>query len=725
MNFKEQISECVRGEDAFCSSVCPFGFDIRDLAAKLGRGRIDGAYRIYRDAVLFPEIVSRLCPAPCALACPLKEHGGAIALPELERSLCAHAKSKKPPSYNIPEKGKKIAIIGGGMSGLACALRLCMKKYDVTVYEMSESLGGRAKALLGDVAQEDITLAFSSEKCNFVTECKVSSLVEIAADAYYIATGENGDSFGMAVEQSSLIVTSHDMPILLGGGLLGRDITEGIRHGIKAAASIDSYLTTGSFDTQKEREPTRLIIDEKRMNTQIVTTVTGDVYTVDEAKKEALRCMKCDCDICLSHCDLMTYYKKDPRRIGDEVEGTVNPAAIFSNRIATRMIASCEMCGMCVDKCPKGIDIEGMLLDARRTMIKKSEMPPAFSGFWLEDMHHADEVCGFVKEGAGHMFFPGCQLGAYDRRYVTMSYEALQKKLPNVGITSLCCGAPSYRAGDVEWTERKMGEIKELWEGSGRPIFILACPSCEDMLRQFIPEIKTEYLYKYLEPITTKKETATLFDPCTSRGMEGLQSEVKALAEKAGLEVTRSAEFGEERCCGFGGQMLTANPHMAKKIVDIRTEGIEQSILTYCTNCKDIFLRSGKRAVHILDVIFGLEEFAPPTWSVRRHNREILAKDFGKVDIERENNMKLYIGEDLQAEMDREYINEQDIAAIIEWCENTGSKLIDKTTGAFIGHFRLGYRTFWAKYKVKDDGFEVLSAYSHRMDIKGDENHAK
>ena len=51
-------------------------------------------------------------------------------------------RSKNPPSYNIPKKDKEIAVIGVGISGMSCALRLATKKYRVHVYEQNEGFGG-------------------------------------------------------------------------------------------------------------------------------------------------------------------------------------------------------------------------------------------------------------------------------------------------------------------------------------------------------------------------------------------------------------------------------------------------------------------------------------------------------------------------------------------------------------------------------------------------------
>ena len=63
------IHLCFNGSDAPCATACPFNLDMRAFQKQMQRGRFDGALRIYRNAVVFPDIVWRLCPAVCKEAC--------------------------------------------------------------------------------------------------------------------------------------------------------------------------------------------------------------------------------------------------------------------------------------------------------------------------------------------------------------------------------------------------------------------------------------------------------------------------------------------------------------------------------------------------------------------------------------------------------------------------------------------------------------------------------
>jgi len=732
---KKEILGCVQGEEPFCTALCPFALDMRDFMARLQRGRMDAAYRIYRDAVVFPGIVASLCFAPCEGVCTRKDFGGTLQMGLIERSVTSLAKVKKPSSYNMPKKTEHVAVVGGGLSGLACALRLCQKKYAVTVYEKGPALGGRALELMPDeLVKAEITLQFQSEDCTFELMREIKSLSEIPADAYYIATGPFGTDFGYKTVRSELILTDESSRVVLGGGLLGLGVTEAIVHGIKAAAAIDSLLRTGKFEPITPRTPTRLYVDTAELEPAPPIAPVGALYSAEELAAEAARCIKCDCDACVRRCDLMTYYKKQPRRIVDEVDGTINPGAIFSNRIATRLIASCEQCGMCTAACPKGVDMQRFLLESRREMVQKGDMPHVFSAFWLEDMDHADGPSAFVgipgdKKTCTHLFFPGCQLGASDPRYVTAAYEALQQKLPQAGIMLGCCGVPSIWSGDRELQDKKMTDLKAALQALGGPTVILACPTCIKTFKEHLPEVKTESVYDYLEPKAAQSEPFALFDPCASRDEPALQARVRALLKDAGIpfEELKTAG-GEAACCSYGGQLRIANPVMAKTVVANRTGLSALPYVTYCTNCRDIFAKGKKPAVHLLDLLFCLNPIdrTPPTWTARRQNREELKRNMEKrFGLEKtgfaEPAVKLIIPDEIKAAIDADYTLESDLAAVVAHCEASGQKIENRTDGTFSGHLRIGYRTHWVKYKPEGDGYLILSAYSHRMNIKGDE----
>ena len=139
---------CLEKEAAPCVSSCPFHLDIREFIPRVERKAFNLAYRLYANSVAFPRIVAEICDERCKNVCPRREIGGAINLRMLEKAAVTYADRTAPSSFNLPPKGKKVAVIGAGISSLACALRLANKKYDVTVYEKEDKIGGHLWKLI-------------------------------------------------------------------------------------------------------------------------------------------------------------------------------------------------------------------------------------------------------------------------------------------------------------------------------------------------------------------------------------------------------------------------------------------------------------------------------------------------------------------------------------------------------------------------------------------------
>jgi ribosomal protein S24E len=126
-----------------------------------------------------------------------------------------------------------------------------------------------------------------------------------------------------------------------------------------------------------------------------------------------------------------------------------------------------------------------------------------------------------------------------------------------------------------------------------------------------------------------------------------------------------------------------------------------------------------------LDIVLGLNEESrkAPSLTERRNNRLILRKDIlmevwsEESAFEMEKNIELIIPPELTEKLCRLLIVEDDIAGVIGYCEDTGNKISEESTGCYIGHLRQGFITYWVVYKKSGDRYEVVNAYSHRMQI--------
>ena len=740
--FEEKIEACLQNEPAFCTAACPFHLDIRDFMSKMQRGGFNAAYRTYLNAVGFPGIVSELCDEPCRNVCPRRLKDEAIALKLLEKAAINYARNLDPPSYNLPPKNRRIAVIGAGISGLGCALRLASKKYDVTVFEKSSRIGGHLWNLLSpEVFLVDIERQFKHEKYALCLNKEITTLDDLDFDAIYVTTGAGGRDFGLKRDPNGAFA-SNKPGVFLGGELCRRNIVEAIADGLHVTGAIERYIKAHSMNHPYKTNGTKLELDISSIaRSEPVLPRDGIAFTQDEAILEARRCLNCSCDACIRHCDLMRYFSKYPKRIGDEVEITIHPGTLDGNgTVATRFISTCNQCGLCKEVCPLGIDTGDFLLQSHRAMREKGAMPWAFHDFWLRDMEFANgEAAGLCSLPEGYdksqyVFFPGCQLGASDPQYVRESYRFLLAHHPDTALMLSCCGAPSDWAGDKLLRGGVIATLRENWISLGKPTAVFACPTCKQMFRKYLSEIEGVFLYDLLSKfgISPAKdaagETISVFDPCTSRDEPELQQAIRELAKQAGFSLEPLPYEGKlARCCSWGGQVSIASPSFAREVVKARITENSNPYIAYCINCRDIFAAAKKPVYHVLDILFGLHDSGrmPPTLTERRNNRvslkHQLLSEFWKDEPEMKKNerkINLHVSPRLRQKLDSEMILETDIEAVIEHCERTGRKVVDPESGYFAGHLKIGNMTYWAEYKPAEDGFDLFNAYSHRMSIE-------
>lgn len=788
-DFEKTLAEkCFQNEPPFCAASCPFHLDVKDLVKKWQKGRFNAAYRTYQNTVGFPGIVAALCPHPCEQACLRCRTGGArpkesadeeediavadgaVSLHLLEQATLALANRKKPNAYNMPLKDKKVAVVGGGMSGLACTLFLCNKKYQVTVFEKSGRLGGRLwQELEPEIFLADIENQFRFESYELRLNTEVTSLEELAEyDAVYLATGAEGNTFGLTDRPEGAFASSRD-GVFWGGAMKGKNTIEAIADGLFASHAVERYLKTGLMNQPKEPEGTRLCLNRDRLEAQpVVQPADGSCYTEEEAAAEAGRCALCACDACMKSCDLMRLYEKTPRRIYEEVYITIHPGTLSRDGTwATRLITTCNQCGVCKQACPQKIDFGEFFLNAHRAMHDKGAMPWAFHDYWLRDMHFSNGEAGILVRGSQCsekprlLFFPGCQMGASEPEYVKKSFSWLLAICPESALWLHCCGAPAEWAGDQSGHAAEISEIRREWEALGRPQVVFGCTTCRQMFEKYLPEIPGVFLYEIMAeqgkkvkleyaselvsgkengnaPESTSdrigqassellpKESCSIFDPCSSRDFPELQESIRKLASQLSVELEPLEHERENaRCCSFGGHTSIAAGRYSYEVAKDRLRERENPYITYCVNCRDTFAAQRKPVYHILDLLFGLhgDDRVPPTLSERWENRrrlkyELTEQYLGEIP-ERRVPMTLYMEEELRRQLSREMILESDMAETIAWCEESGRKL-QNGAGHFAGHKKIQNMTYWVEYLPEGDGYRLFNGYAHRMCLEED-----
>jgi hypothetical protein len=269
------------------------------------------------------------------------------------------------------------------------------------------------------------------------------------------------------------------------------------------------------------------------------------------------------------------------------------------------------------------------------------------------------------------------------------------------------------------------------------------------MFERYLPEIKGGV---FLVDIMRQKEFVPrrnisgseycVFDPCTSRNEPELHAAVRTLACGAGAKLSLLADEGRRaKCCNWGGHVSIANPHYAKTVVKKRVKQSELPYITYCVNCRDIFAAEGKESVHLLDILFDINDGHRPSpgCNDRRKNREEL-KRLALVEFFRENSSAsenkenngsiendnatfiLHIDDELHMKLANDRVLEEDARLTIAQCEATGRTIMDVTADSLIGYAAIGRITCWVEYKRLTKGeYLLLDAYCHRMAIEIEE----
>jgi glutamate synthase (NADPH/NADH) small chain len=140
-----EASRCLNCKRPVCIEGCPVGVHIDEFVALVAQGDMSGAAAIIRNDNTLPAVCGRVCPqeSQCELACVLNNKDRPIAIGHLERFVADQERSRSlEPAPTAPPSGYRVAIVGSGPAGLACAGDLIKQGHGVTVFEALHELGG-------------------------------------------------------------------------------------------------------------------------------------------------------------------------------------------------------------------------------------------------------------------------------------------------------------------------------------------------------------------------------------------------------------------------------------------------------------------------------------------------------------------------------------------------------------------------------------------------------
>jgi glutamate synthase (NADPH/NADH) small chain len=136
---------------------CPVNNQIPDWNDLVYRGNWEEAARNLHSTNNFPEVTGRICPAPCEASCTLNIDENPVTIKSIECEIADRAiKQGLKPDKPQRKTGKKVAVIGSGPAGLACAQQLARAGHDVHVYERWAKAGGLLRYGIPDFKMEKI-----------------------------------------------------------------------------------------------------------------------------------------------------------------------------------------------------------------------------------------------------------------------------------------------------------------------------------------------------------------------------------------------------------------------------------------------------------------------------------------------------------------------------------------------------------------------------------------
>ena len=746
---------CIQEEWAFCRAACPLHMDARSMCLALQTGDTAKARAVVDKTLPVAGILGRICEAPCEAACKRNEAGGAVRIGRLEK-FCVGSAPRRGKPMKVPDRGRKAAVLGCGLSSLTVAHDLARKGYRIQIFHQeTDALTAVIQALPRMVPEESVQQELDhlqrlgvSFQAATLDSCLLQDLLAGPVPVYVgleaVPTGilpfslDQIDSQTLAGPQEGLFV----------GGLSDSPIPQAIdqaSQGRIAAVSMDRLTQKASMTSDRAKEgpvPTRLVtslegVEELR---PVLSESQGGDEDLQTIQQEAARCLACECMICVRSCPYLRAFGSYPKSYARQIYN--NESIVKGSHQANTLINSCMLCGMCTTLCPNDFPMAEVCLGSRQRMVDRGKMPPSAHDFALKDLDFSRSEDFFLvrsdpeKKECAWLFFPGCQLCATHPEQVEAAYTWLRENLDGgVGLALACCGAPAHWGGRQELFQASSRQLQSAVQELGSPRWIAACPSCQSVLELMDPAPNQISLWEVLglEKANLQApawvQTTCLVDPCSASSLPSLRQAIRDLIQTETLHEPR-LNASEAACCGFGGLVANANPDIADQAARERAESCTQDALTYCAMCRDQLARSGKRAAHLLDLVFpgGDDPFARPATglSISRGNRRwlkdrLLQTIWQKPGLASPDyaGIPLTVPEQDRQILEKRRILDSDIQQVIATARTHGQLFFDPESETYLASRQLGQVTFWVHYTLQDDGACLIhTAYSHRMHIR-------
>ncbi len=426
-----------------------------------------------------------------------------------------------------------------------------------------------------------------------------------------------------------------------------KSVVEALAVGREAAISIDRFLRGEDLQLDREQDgryenPLKMEIppgiqqqDRARMPSLSVEESDGSFkelklgFSEEVAKKEAKRCLSCECLACKKNCEFLSLHDINPRAFAERLREDY--------RLDLTVPFSCDLCNLCGEMCPEGLDMGKVCHEIRKKAVSEGLAPlpqhksvrshQKWGTSWVFKLAMTDPQ---EKKETPRVFFPGCNLPAYSPDLVMKTYTYLRDKLPGTGIILNCCGAPTYLIGEMDRFQQILAGIETQMKSLGASEIITACAKCYQSLKDYAPQWKISPLYEVMVEVGLpdgvlgkSNRTFAIHDSCPARYEDRLRQGARAVLSAIGYDIEEMEFSGEKtRCCGGGGMIARVDPELFAKLKSKRVAETLNDIVTYCAGCRDNFASAEKAALHVLDLVFNpdweRDRMKPPESGKRR-----------------------------------------------------------------------------------------------------------
>ncbi len=482
--------QCIQEQPAQCSAACPIHVDVRSLCGHVATADWNAAWKDLRKTMPLPGVLARICDAPCEAVCILGQVGDPIRIGSLEKVVVAQP-SPKQRLMPLPSKGKKVAVVGSGMSGLTLAWDLARKGVAVSIFEPGSQIGLCLVERFAGLSQENVDeelAGLKQLKVAMHTDASVAgqdflekllqenNAVYLCLDGGFDVAWDLEKADGKIRVENGLQKTSRDN--VLAGGDVESPVFQAA-HGRWAATTVDRILQNVSLTANREKDGpfvSRLFTSLEGVKPAPVVNPADAAagYSADEAVAEAARCIQCECLECVKKCVYLDNYKGYPKKYARQIYN--NESIVKGTRLANKMINSCMLCDQCAAICPNDFSMGGLCLSVRESMVRKDTMPPSAFDFALEDLRWSNsEAFTLFKHAPGttssnYLFFPGCQLSSSNPEQVERTYQWLRENLDaNTGLALGCCGTPALWSGEVDYFKELLEQLQQRCQEMGSP----------------------------------------------------------------------------------------------------------------------------------------------------------------------------------------------------------------------------------------------------------------